>query len=308
MFDLSVSIGGIKMKNPVMPASGCFGYGSEYADLIDLNQLGAIVVKGITLEPKQGNPQPRLMETPAGMINSIGLENPGVEVFLKEKLPYLRQFDTPVIVNINGATVEEYIELARILNKVEGIAGLEINISCPNVEKGGMQFGQDSELTRRVISGVRIVTKLPLIAKLTPNVTDIRAIARAAKEAGANAFSLINTVKAMAKLPDHGPNAGKWISGGLSGPCIKPIALGKLSEVVQANLEIPIIGMGGITYLQDALEFFERGADAIAIGTANFVNPQVMPEIIRDLENFMKENQLKNMTELREFLRGRGRR
>jgi dihydroorotate dehydrogenase (NAD+) catalytic subunit len=200
--------------------------------------------------------------------------------------------------------VEEYIKLAQRLNRVKGISGLEINISCPNVQEGGILFGQDPDLTRRVIGGVRIVTELPIIAKLTPNVTDIVSIAMAAKEVGVNAISLINTIKGTAKIL-RGPNAGQWITGGLSGPCIKPIALQKLSEVIRAGLGVPIIGIGGIVNSQDALEFFELGATAIAIGTANFINPQVIPEIIKGLKDFMKKNQLRNMIELREFLRGR---
>jgi dihydroorotate dehydrogenase (NAD+) catalytic subunit len=280
--DLSVTVAGIRMKNPIMPASGCFGFGEEYSPFFDLNVLGAIVGKSITLKPRQGNPPPRTLEVAGGMLNFIGLENPGVEAFLKEKLPFLRKFSTPIIVSIAGEVVEEYRQLAGILSEIEGIAGIEVNISCPNIEQGGMAFGADPETTYDLIRLVVKQTSLPVIAKLTPNVTSIVEIAQQAVAAGAQAISLINTLKARAKI-QSGPYEGKWMIGGLSGPAIKPIALQKVWEVAQARLGVPIIGMGGIMSLTDVLEFLEVGATAVAIGTANFIDPEVMPRLIREL-------------------------
>lgn len=275
-----IEIAGIKMKNPVMPAAGTFGYGQEYADLVDLNKLGAIVTKGITLKPRQGNTQPRIYETTAGMINRIGLQNPGVEAVITEKLPYLRQFDTPVIINIAAESPEEFGLLAQKLDEVDGVAGLEVNISCPNVQ--GILFGAYMTSTYEVVKAVRRNTGLPLIIKLTPNTTDIVRIAKAAVRAGADAISLINTLKARAKILS-GPQKGQWIIGGLSGPAIKPIAMEMVSQVAQV-VRVPIIGMGGIMDGQDALDFFEAGAAAIAVGTANFRNPKVMIEIIEQIK------------------------
>jgi len=295
---LSVNIGDIELKNPIMPASGTFGYGEEYAQFIDLNKLGAIVTKGTTLKPRRGNPQPRLLEVEEGLINFIGLENPGVKNVIRDKIPFLRQFETPIIVNIAGETKDEFRELAEILDNVKGISGLEINISCPNIKKGGMAFGQDPELTSEVVRVVREATKLLLIVKLTPNVTDIVLIAKAAVEAGANALSLINTVKARAKIYS-GPNTGKWIIGGLSGPCVKPIALQKLSEIIEARLEIPIIGMGGIMNTEDAIEFLELGATAIGIGTANFVDPCTMIKVIKGIREYLVKKGIDDVRKLR---------
>ncbi|MEW6609348.1 MAG: dihydroorotate dehydrogenase [bacterium] len=285
--DLTVNIASIKMKNPVMVASGTFGYGEEYAQLIDLNKLGAIVSKGITLAPRQGNPPPRIVETPCGMLNAIGLENVGVEKFIKEKLPYLRQFDTPLIANIAGKTVEEYVELARRLDGL--VDGLEINISCPNVAKGGLEFGQDASLTYQVVSNVRQVSKVPLITKLSPNVTDIKVIARAAEDAGTDAISLINTILGMAIDVNTRKPVLANITGGLSGPAIKPIALRMVFEVAKV-VHVPIIGQGGIMNTTDALEFIIAGATAVAVGTANFVDPQLPLKIIAGIENYLREN------------------
>ncbi|MEW6618941.1 MAG: dihydroorotate dehydrogenase [bacterium] len=292
--DLTVNIASIKMKNPVMVASGTFGYGEEYAQLIDLNKLGAIVSKGITLAPRQGNPPPRIVETPCGMLNAIGLENVGVEKFIKEKLPYLRQFDTPLIANIAGKTVEEYVELARRLDGL--VDGLEINISCPNVAKGGLEFGQDSSLTYQVVSNVRQVSKVPLITKLSPNVTDIKVIARAAEDAGTDAISLINTIMGMAIDVNTRKPILANITGGLSGPAIKPIALRMVFEVAKA-VHVPIIGQGGIMNTTDALEFIIAGATAVAVGTANFVDPQVPLKIIAGIENYLRENKKARLIE-----------
>jgi dihydroorotate dehydrogenase (NAD+) catalytic subunit len=298
--NLEVEIAGIKLKNPVMTASGTFGYGQEFSPFIDLDRLGAMVLKGITLKPKMGNPPPRVIETPSGMLNSIGLQNVGVEMLIKEKLPYLQKFNTPVIINISGDTIEEYVELARRLGEVseeKGIAGLEVNISCPNVKKGGMTWGTDAQSTYKIISSIRKATSLPLIVKLTPNVTDIKIIAQAAEEAGADALSLINTLVGMAVDIDSRKPKLANVSGGLSGPAVKPVALWLVWQVFQAA-KIPIIGIGGIIKIEDALEFIIAGARAIEIGTANFVNPRVTVEIIEGIEKYLMENNIKDINEL----------
>jgi len=298
--NLEVEVAGIKLKNPVMTASGTFGYGEEFSPFIDLNKLGAMVLKGITLKPKMGNPPPRVIETPSGMLNSIGLQNVGVEMLIKEKLPYLKKFNTPVIINISGDTIEEYIELARRLGEVSkemGVAGLEVNISCPNVKKGGMVWGTDAKATYKIINSIRKTTLLPLIAKLTPNVTDIKIIAQAAEEAGADALSLINTLVGMAVDIDSRKPKLANISGGLSGPAVKPVALWLVWQVFQ-TVNIPVIGIGGIIKVEDALEFIITGARAIEIGTANFVNPRVTIEIIEGIEKYLTENNIKDVNEL----------
>jgi len=277
-----------------MVASGTFGYGEEYADFLELGQLGAVVVKGISLRPRPGNPPPRLVETPSGMINAIGLENVGIAIFLTEKLPYLRAQQVPVIVNILGNTVEEYAELASRLDGVDGIAALEINISCPNVKKGGVLFGTNPEAAAGVVQAVRRATALPLITKLTPNVTDIRAIARAAVDAGSDILSCINTVAAVAvDIFSRRPKLAN-IVGGLSGPAIKPIALRCTYEVLQV-VACPVIGIGGIMTATDALEFLLLGARAIQVGTANFINPRVTLEIIKGMERFLRVEGLENI-------------
>ena len=298
--NFEVEVAGIKLKNPVITASGTFGYGQEYDPFVDLNRLGAIILKGITLKPKKGNPPPRVIETPSGMLNAIGLQNVGVEVLIKEKLPYLLKFNTPVIINISGDTVEEYVELARRLGEVSkemGIAGLEVNISCPNVKKGGMAWGTDTKATYKIVNSIRKVTSLPLIVKLTPNVTDIKTIAQAAEEAGADALSLINTLVGMAvDIDSHRPKLSN-VSGGLSGPAVKPVALWMVWQVSQ-TVNIPVIGIGGIIKVEDALEFIIAGARAIEIGTANFVNPRVTIEIIEGIEKYLIENNIKDINEL----------
>ena len=297
---MEVEIAEIKLKNPVMTASGTFGYGQEYAPFVDLNRLGAMILKGITLKPKMGNPPPRIIETPSGMLNSIGLQNVGVEMLIKEKLPYLQKFNTPVIINISGDIIEEYIELARRLGEVSkemGVAGLEVNISCPNVVRGGMAWGADAQSTYKIISSIRKATPLPLIAKLTPNVTDIKTIAQAAEEAGADALSLINTLMGMAVDIDSRKPKLANISGGLSGPAVKPVALWMVWQVFQ-TVNIPVIGIGGIIKVKDALEFIIAGARAIEIGTANFVNPRVTIEIIEGIEKYLTENNIKEVNEL----------
>lgn len=285
--DLSVQLGALRLKNPVMAASGTFGYGTEYSDFVDLRELGAIVVKGLSLQPRPGNPPPRLAETPAGLINAIGLENVGVESFIRDKLPYLAELQVPVIANIFGNTVDEYAELASRLNDVPGLAAIEINISCPNVKQGGMVFGTDPSMAAGVVHAVRRAASMPIITKLTPNVTRIAQIARAVVDAGSDMLSCINTVAAMAvDIFSRRPKLAN-IFGGLSGPAIKPIALRCTYEVVQA-VHCPVIGIGGIMNATDALEFLLIGARAVQIGTANFVRPSVMREVIDGMRRFLE--------------------
>lgn len=285
--NLSVQLGPLRLKNPVMSASGTFGYGEEYADFVDPRELGAVVVKGLSLLPRPGNPPPRLVETPSGMINAIGLENIGLEAFLEQKLPYLSGKGVPVITNIFGNALEEFEELASRLDGVPGIAAVEINISCPNVKQGGMVFGTDPAMAARVVRTVRRSTSLPVITKLTPNVTQIGLIARAVEDAGTDIISCINTVAAMAvDVFSRRPKLAN-IVGGLSGPAVKPIALRCVYEVLKA-VKCPVIGLGGITCATDALEFLLLGARAVQVGTANFANPRVTTEIIQGVERFLR--------------------
>ncbi len=286
--DLSVELAGLSLANPVLVASGTFGYGTEYAELVDVGRLGGICTKAVTLQPRAGNPPPRICETPAGMLNAIGLQNPGVEVFISEKMPALRDLGVPIIVNIAGESVADYVELAERLSDCAGIAALELNLSCPNVKRGGMQFGIDGELTERVVAAAREATKLPLVAKLSPNVTDIASIAQAARDGGANALSLINTLVGMSIDIQRRQPMLDNVTGGLSGPAIRPVAVRMVWEVAQA-VDLPIIGMGGITSAADALQFIMAGATAVAVGTANFVEPDVTGRIITDLEDFCQQ-------------------
>ena len=294
---LNVNIGGIQLRNPVMTASGTFGYGSEYADFVDLNQLGAVVVKGVTSVPWPGNPMQRIMETPSGMLNAIGLQNVGVDGFISEKLPYLRDFDIPVIVNVCGKTVEEYLTVIEKLNTAAGIAGVELNISCPNLDCGGMSFGVDATLAHELVKEVRAITHLPLLVKLSPNVTDITVIARAVADAGANALSAINTLLGMAINAETRKPELANVTGGLSGPAIKPVALRLVWEVYK-SVSIPIVGMGGIMTGTDAVEFFIAGASAVAVGTANFVNPHVSIEVVKGIHAYLKRTNMKSIKEL----------
>jgi len=295
--DLKVDIGGLELQNPVMTASGTFGYAREFENLIDLNRLGAIIVKGLSLEPAKGNPPPRIFETPSGMLNAIGLENVGIEAFVREKLPFLQTLTPPVILNIYGKLQEDYARLAARIEEVEEIAGIEVNISCPNVKSGGMAFGVDPEAAYSVIRAVRNQTTKLLIVKLSPNVTDITAIARAVQDAGADCLSLINTLTAMAiDIDTRRPRLAN-ITGGLSGPAIKPVALRMVWQVAQVA-RVPIIGIGGIMSAEDALEFFIAGASAIQVGTANFVNPHTTIDIIDGLEKFMVERNISKMSDL----------
>ncbi len=295
--NLAVNIGGIKMKNPVTTASGTFGYGREYSDFVDLNKLGALVTKGITLFPRPGNPTPRIAETPSGMLNSIGLENPGVDLVIENYMPYLRSYDVPVIINIAGDTIEDYVKLASRLNGVKGVAGLEVNISCPNVKKGGLAFGSDPECAAEVISEVRSATQLPLIAKLSPNVTSIVQVAEKVVDAGADAVSLINTLMGMSiDIHKRKPVLANTI-GGLSGPAVRPVAVRAVWQVYQA-VSVPIVGMGGVMCARDALEFIMAGASAVAVGMANFVNPRATTEVLRGIESFMENNNIEDINDL----------
>ena len=295
--NLAVDVGGIRMKNPVMTASGTFGYGHEFTSLVDLNRLGAIIVKGLSLKPSSGNPPPRTAETCGGMLNAIGLENIGIEAFVREKLPFLRTLQTPVILNIYGHDIEAYAELAEQIEDVEGVAGLEVNISCPNVKAGGIAFGTDPQMAFQVTRAVREKTRLPVIVKLSPNVTDISVIAQSAEDAGADAISLINTIRGMAiDINTRRPKLAS-ITGGLSGPAIKPIALRMVWEAAKA-VSIPVIGIGGISSVTDAIEFLLAGACAIQIGTANFVNPRVTVEIEEGLRAYLEKNNIKDIEEI----------
>ena len=295
--DISVKLGGLELKNPVMTASGTFGYGEEFSSVIDVNKLGAIVVKGISLKPMPGNPPPRIVETPAGMLNAIGLANIGIENFLKDKLPWLKTLTTKTIVNIYGHSIDEYGELASALKDVDGVSAVEVNISCPNVDKGGLVFGKDPDISARVTETVVKKTNKPVIVKLTPNVSDITILAAAVEQAGAHCVSLINTLTGMAIDVETGkPRLGN-ISGGLSGPAIKPVALHMVCQVARA-VKIPVIGIGGILNAQDALEFLIAGASAVQVGTANFINPGVTLEIIDGIKNFCERKKIKNIHEI----------
>ncbi len=295
--NLSVKIGKLKLKNPVMTASGTFGYGEEYSEFVDINKLGAVVVKGLSLLPKRGNPPPRIVETPAGMLNAIGLQNIGIENFIKEKLPYLKQFSTPVIVNFFGDSIGEYVKAAEILSSVKGIHGLEMNISCPNKQAGWSVFGTDPKVIFKVVSAVRKVTGLTLIVKLSPNVTDIALMAKIAEDAGADAVSLINTLTGMAIDIRLRRSKLANITGGLSGPAIKPVAVRMVWECHKV-VRIPIIGMGGIISAEDALEFILAGASAVAVGTGNFINPGATMDILKGIKSFMSKEGIKTLRAL----------
>jgi len=295
--NLEVNIGGLVMKNPVTTASGTFGFGPEYAPYIDLKRLGAITVKGTTLEPRPGNPPPRLVETPAGVLNSVGLENPGVDALILEIMPFLRKYQVPVIVNIAGNTLQDYQEISRRLEGVPGVSALEVNISCPNVKNGGMAFGTDPCSIGEVINGVKKNTSLPVIAKLSPNVTDIVSMAKAARDGGADALSLINTLLGMAiDINEKKPVLANKV-GGLSGPAIKPVAVRMIWQVSQA-VDLPIIGMGGVTTWQDAVELMLAGASAVAVGTANFINPKATMEIIDGIEGYLVKHGYRDVNEI----------
>jgi dihydroorotate dehydrogenase (NAD+) catalytic subunit len=294
---MGVNIGGIRMKNPVMMASGTFGYGEEYADLIDLNLLGAIVVKGIHIHPWEGNSTPRTVEVASGLVNAIGLQNPGADKFIAEYMPFLRKFDVPVIVNIWGRTIREYVEVAKRFNDVKGVSGLELNISCPNIKEGGMAFGTNPKTAAGVISAVRKQTKLPLIPKLSPNVSNIGQFARIAEESGADAISLINTIPAMVIDVETRRPVLANVVGGLSGPAIHPVAIKLVWEAASA-VKIPVIGMGGIVDAEDALEFIIAGASAVAVGTATFTEPATALNVVKGMERYLRRHGMTSVRKL----------
>ena len=295
--NLAVNIGGIDLKNPVMTASGTFGYGQEFAEYLDLNCLGGIITKGLSLKPRAGNPTPRIVETCGGMLNAIGLQNVGIDEFIDKKVPYYRTLDTKVVANFFGTTIEEYAELARRLDAIPEVAGLEVNISCPNVKQGGIVFGTDPGAASAVVEAVREQTIKPLIVKLSPNVTDIVAMARACEDSGADALSVINTITGMAiDLKSRRPVLAN-ITGGLSGPAIKPIALRMVWQVAKA-VEVPVIGIGGIMTATDALEFLLAGATAVQVGTASFLDPGAAGRIVREMEQYLVDNGIGDVREL----------
>lgn len=293
---LEVKLGNLTLRNPIMSASGCFGFGREYAKLYDLSQLGAIVVKATTLEERLGNQTPRIAETPSGMLNSIGLQNPGVDYVINNEIPWLSQFNTPIIINVAGSMTEDYVEVVERISKEE-IGIVELNISCPNVKSGGIAFGTDPKTAYDLTKAVKEVCRVPLYVKLSPNVTDIVAMAKAVEDAGADGISMINTLIGMRfDLKTKRPVLANKI-GGLSGPAIKPVALRMIYQVYQ-HVSIPIIGIGGITSAEDVAEFFLAGASAIQVGTANFVDPYIMPKIIDDLETVLDKMGVENISEL----------
>ena len=295
--DLSVRIGSLVLKNPVIAASGCFGYGVEYADLVDLSSLGALVTKGLFLQAREGHAAPRIVETPAGMLNAIGLQGIGARRFVEDKLPELRARRATVIANVCGTTLDEYAEVSRILSDAEGVAAIELNISCPNIKEGGIQFGCSLAGTHDVVRAVRKVTRLPIIPKLTPNVTDVASFARAAEEAGADAVSLVNTFLAMViDIETRRPKISNGV-GGLSGPAIRPIAVRMVHECRQ-QVKIPILGMGGIAEARDAIEFIIAGANAVQVGTANFVDPFIWSKLLDGVCDYMGRHQIDRVADL----------
>ena len=295
--DLSVDVGGLRLSNPLIAASGCYGYGVEYADAVDLSTLGAVASKGLFLAPREGHPPQRIVETPSGMLNAIGLQGIGVHRYIAEKLPELRRLGVTNIINICGSTLDEYVELARILSDAEGVHALELNISCPNIKEGGITFGCSLHGTFDVVSAVKKVTHLPVIPKLTPNVTDVASIAKAAEDAGADAVSLVNTFLAMAiDVETRRPKLSN-IVGGLSGPAIRPIAVRMVYEC-RRTVKIPIIGMGGIASAVDALEFIIAGATAVQVGTANFVDPFIWSKLTAGIEDYLQRHGVRRIADL----------
>jgi len=297
MADLNIEIAGLKLKNPVLTASGTFGYGTEFDDFFDVNTLGAFIVKGTTLHPRQGNAYPRMAETPSGMLNAVGLQNGGVKYFVDHIYPKLLRFRTPILVNVSGSTVEEYIACAEQINELEHIAGIELNISCPNVKEGGMAFGTSCPAAEAVVRSVRKVYHKHMMVKLSPNVTDITEIARVVETNGADSISLINTILAMAIHAESRKPILSTITGGLSGPAVKPIALRMVWQVFH-SVKVPIVGMGGIMNAIDAIEFFLAGASAIQVGTANFIDPLVTQQIIADIDNYLERHKFSSIREI----------
>jgi dihydroorotate dehydrogenase (NAD+) catalytic subunit len=297
MADFSTPLGALTLRNPLMAASGCFGYGVEYAGALDLSTLGAVVVKGLFLSEREGHAPPRIVETPGGMLNAIGLQGIGVHRFVKERLPELRALGAVTIVNVCGVTLDEYVEVCRVLSDHEGVAGIELNISCPNIKEGGIQFGCSLPGTHDVVAAVRKATRLPIMPKLTPNVTDVASFARAAEEAGADAISLVNTFLAMAIDVETRKPKLTNVMGGLSGPAIRPIAVRMVYECRQA-VTIPIVGMGGIASAEDVLEFMLAGANAVQIGTANFADPFIWAKVMADLEAYCTRHGIARLADL----------
>jgi dihydroorotate dehydrogenase (NAD+) catalytic subunit len=297
MAKLGVDINGLKLKNPVMTASGTFGYGEEFSPYTDVKRLGAVVVKGLSLKPREGNPSPRTVETPCGMLNAIGLQNVGVDAFIKDKMPFLRRMRVPVVANIFGETVDEYRELAMRLDKVQGVKAVEINISCPNVKKGGVQFGTDPRLAAKVVAAVKKSTSLHVMTKLSPNVTDIKVMARAVEDAGTDSISLINTLTGMVIDVEKRRFALAMKTGGLSGPAIRPIAVRMVYEASKV-VKVPLIGIGGIMTADDALQFILAGASAVQVGTASFIDPDAAVKVLDGLEAYMKRHEIKNVRSL----------
>ncbi len=295
--DLTTDIGGLVLQNPVMAASGTFGYGREFSDLLDLNRLGGIVVKGLSLQPAKGNPPPRIVETPCGMLNAIGLENVGVDAFIKYKMPFLRSVTAPVLANIYGVDIDAYAQLAERLNDIEGVAGIEVNISCPNVKQGGIAFGADPEVAAKVTRAVREKYNGLVVVKLSPNVTDITQIAKSVEDAGADAVSLINTITGMViDIHTQQPVLAN-VTGGLSGPAIKPVAVRMVWQVAR-SVKIPVIGIGGIMTAEDAIEFIIAGASAVQVGTANFINPNCTMEIIDGITHYLEDKKIPALRDL----------
>lgn len=297
MTDLTVELPGLDLKNPIMPASGCFGFGKEYAQLYDLSQLGAIMIKATTVETRLGNPTPRVAETASGMLNAIGLQNPGLEKVAGQELPWLEQYDVPIIANVAGTTTEDYVEVAKTISQATNVHALEINISCPNVKLGGITFGTDPDVACELTRAVKEVSSVPVYIKLSPNVTDIVSIAKAVEEGGADGITMINTLLGMRMDTKTGRPIIANITGGLSGPAIKPVALRMVYEVSK-HTKLPIIGMGGVTNVDDVIDFLSAGASAVAVGTANFVNPFVCPEIIGQLPERLHELGFDSVKEL----------
>jgi len=297
MADLNVNIGGLQMKNPVMTASGTFGYGEEFADFINIARIGGIIVKGTTLHKREGNPYPRMAETPSGMLNAVGLQNKGVHYFADHIYPHIKEVQTNIVVNVSGSAIDDYVETARIINELDKISAIELNISCPNVKEGGMAFGVTAKGAEEVVKAVRAVYKKILIVKLSPNVTDITEIACAAENGGADSVSLINTLLGMAIDTERRRPLLSTITGGLSGPAVKPIALRMVWQVAQA-IKIPVIGMGGIMSWKDAVEFLLAGATAIQIGTANFIDPTVTIKVIDGINDYLDRHGYKSVNDI----------
>ena len=297
MVNLSTKIHNITLKNPVMTASGTFGYGEEFADFIDLSRLGGIIVKGTTGERRQGNPYPRMAETPSGMLNAVGLQNVGVETFCREVYPRIKDIDTKIFVNVSGSSIEEYCHVAEMIDEFDNIPGIELNISCPNVKKGGMGFGTNPDMAAQVVRAVREVYHMTLIVKLTPNVTSVVDIAKAVEQAGADSVSLINTLLGMAIDVERQRPYLSTITGGLSGPCVKPVAVRMVWQVAHA-VQIPVVGLGGIASAADALEFLMAGAKAVEVGTANFVDPTVTIKIVEGLEDYCQRHNIQDINDI----------